>query len=411
MLYGKRSILALLTLFVFSISVMAQDMATEGNSGLRPDAPQYALRGDYAVGTQDFVIENEALLDITVWYPAQNPESLEESVIYPYEFKMGMPDMGATVIGHALSDAPYNLEDGNYPLVIVSPGFLLSRTNYAWLAEHIASHGFVVISPEHHEVYDETLGDFSKASILRPQDIVEVLDYVDAQVADGGAFAGLIDTEQVAVMGHSLGGYTSLAIAGAQLNFNDMTSLCITAEQAGDPSAWLCGMLLPYVSDMAESAGLDAVPDGLWDSFGDERVDAIIPMAGDAYMFGEAGLANITIPVMAIGGTADTGTPYAWGTQPTFDSVSSETKAIVGLENAEHMIFGSTCEALPLYTEIGFYSLCSDPVWDMERAHDLVNHFATAFLLAELKQDADAAALLTPDAVSFIGITYDAQGY
>jgi hypothetical protein len=54
---------------------------------------------------------------------------------------------------------------------------------------------------------------------------------------------------------------------------------------------------------------------------------------------------------------------------------------------------------------------CSDSVWDMDRAHDLINHFTTAFLLATLKDDAEAAAALAPDAVSFPGITYEAQGF
>lgn len=142
-----------------------------------------------------------------------------------------------------------------------------------------------------------------------------------------------------------------------------------------------------------------------------DRVDAIVPMAGDAYFFDEMGLAEITVPVMALGGTIDTGTPYLWGTYPTYEYVSSETKARVGFENAEHMIFGTTCDDFPLFTQIGFYSFCSDPVWDMQRAHDLTNHFVTAFLRAQLMQDADAAAVLSPDAVQFPGIIYDAQGF
>jgi len=412
MLSINRSIVAILIILILSMTATAQQFVKEDNSGLRPDAPQYALRGDHVVGTQDLIIDDvEMPLEITVWYPALNPDNVTESIDYPYVVKMGMPDMDATVAGQAIANAPYNLEDGSYPLVIVSPGFLLGRTNYAWLAEHLTSHGFVVIAPEHHEQLDETLSDFSKSAILRPQDITEVLDYVDTQVVDDGLFAGLINTNQVAVIGHSLGGYTSLAIAGAQLDLAFMANLCADAEQAADPNAWLCGLILPYVSDMAELAGLDSVPEELWDSMNDDRIDVIIPMAGDAYMYGELGLASITIPVMAIGGTSDTGTPYAWGTQLTFDHVSSSNKILVGLENAEHMVFGSTCEALPFFTEIGFYEMCSDPVWDMNRAHDLVNHFATAFLLAELKQNTDAVATLAPDAVTFIGVTYDAQGY
>ena len=43
----------------------------------------------------------------------------------------------------------------------------------------------------------------------------------------------------------------------------------------------------------------------------------------------------------------------------------------------------------------------------MDRAHDLTNHFATAFLLSVLKGDAQAAAALAPEAVQFPGITYE----
>jgi hypothetical protein len=52
-----------------------------------------------------------------------------------------------------------------------------------------------------------------------------------------------------------------------------------------------------------------------------------------------------------------------------------------------------------------------DAVWDKDRIHDLIHHFSTAFLLAELKADEDAAAMLAPDAVAFPGISYEAQGY
>jgi hypothetical protein len=49
--------------------------------------------------------------------------------------------------------------------------------------------------------------------------------------------------------------------------------------------------------------------------------------------------------------------------------------------------------------------------WDRKYAHILVNHFVTAFLLAELKQDVNAATVLVPSAVDFSGVIYEAQGY
>jgi hypothetical protein len=50
-------------------------------------------------------------------------------------------------------------------------------------------------------------------------------------------------------------------------------------------------------------------------------------------------------------------------------------------------------------------------LWDRSRAHDLINHFTTAFLLAELKHDDAAAAALAPGAVAFPAVTYETSGY
>ncbi|MAU08528.1 MAG: hypothetical protein CL607_01805 [Anaerolineaceae bacterium] len=399
--YASTMVVFLLLLVAVQSHIYAQDS----------NLPSFAIRGQHVVGTQARIIDGDAPLDVTLWYPALNEDGAEEVIVYPY---MTNPDssmgMEPTVTGQAIAEAPFDLDSGPYPLVILSHGFSLGRTGYAWLAEHLASYGFVVAAPQHYELVDETLSDFWRASITRPQEIHVVLDYVEAQSASGD-FTGLIDTERIAVVGHSYGGYTALTMAGAQIDIDGMVSLCETAEQEADPNAWLCGMVLPYVDDMVELAGFDAMPEGLWPSWGDDRVDVAVSMAGDAYFFNEVGLAEITVPVMALGGTADTGTPYEWGTQPTYEYVSSEAKARVAFEDAEHMIFGATCEALPFFVEIGFDAYCSDPVWDMKQAHELAQHFVTAFLLGELTQDPDALAALSTENVSFDGITYDAQGY
>ena len=61
--------------------------------------------------------------------------------------------------------------------------------------------------------------------------------------------------------------------------------------------------------------------------------------------------------------------------------------------------------------DFGLFFLCADPVWDMDRAHDLINHFTTAFLLATLKGDGEARAALAPDAVQFPGVQYETTGF
>jgi hypothetical protein len=84
-------------------------------------------------------------------------------------------------------------------------------------------------------------------------------------------------------------------------------------------------------------------------------------------------------------------------------------EAIAIFEYADHVLFMPTCNAGMLSPQT--VQLCAEPVWDKLRAHDLINHLATAFLLAELQGDTDAAAALAPDAVSFPGITYQTTGF
>jgi predicted dienelactone hydrolase len=140
-------------------------------------------------------------------------------------------------------------------------------------------------------------------------------------------------------------------------------------------------------------------------------VDATIALAGDAVMFGEAGMAKVEVPVMAIGGTADLDSPYAWGTQLAYEAASSPRKVEIGLEGGEHMVFTGPCESVRRVLTILREPFCADPAWDRAEAHALVRHYVTAFLLAELKDDADATRSLAPGANSFGGVRYAATGY
>lgn len=385
------------------------------SNGLRPDAPAYAVHGPFWVGYRPPVGDDGTTgpPEISIWYPALNPAGAKEEATYEAKFKINMLSPGAPSIikvinGHALLNAEIDGSKGPYPLVIFSHGFSASAADYSVLAEHYASYGFIVLAPEHMEKFDPSYGDLWKSSIDRPADIKKTLDYAEELTAPEGKMAGIIDMGQVAVVGHSYGGYTALAMAGAQYDLAAYNTRCAKIPE-DSPLAFLCTSLVTKEADMATRAGLNPMPEGLWPSFGDSRVKAIIPMAGDAYLFDQAGLSNITIPVMAIGGTADTATPYAWGSKPTYDYVSSEKRVLVGFVGAEHMIFSTPCENInipgiskhPLYE-----NFCFDPVWDKDRALDLIHHFSTAFLLDTLKGDQAAHAALLPDAVRFPGIEY-----
>jgi hypothetical protein len=107
-------------------------------------------------------------------------------------------------------------------------------------------------------------------------------------------------------------------------------------------------------------------------------------------------------------GTADLGAPPDWGAYLTYENVSSERKSLVKFENAGHSIFGDHCRRLPEMAALFYPWGCpADPTWDLDRAHDLINHLVTAFFLSELKGDQEAKAALMPEAVAFPGIAYE----
>ena len=405
--------LILVVLFVLFMGAREKRADAVRNTGMQLNALPYAVRGPHSIGTRDLAIDADIALEITLWYPASNGDGREESITYPYKMKMGDP-LGtvtfAKYAGLAMQDAPYNLAAGPYPLVVLSPGFSIGTSSYSWLAEHLASYGFVVLAVGHREHLDPE-NELWRSAIERPQDILTVFAYVDEQAKSGGALAGLIDTDLVAVIGHSYGGYTSLAAAGAPIDTNAFQSYCESTSGPDDPGAWLCGQLTPHMADMAMLAGLNSIPDGLWPISSDPRVDAVVSMAGDAFFFGQAGLAKVDVPVMAIGGTNDKDSPYMWSTQPAFEYVSSPKKVKIALEGAEHMIFTGPCEKITWYLKFFSDEFCADPDWDRAYAHNLVEHFTTAFLLSELKQDAAASDALASGVVDFPSVTYDVQGY
>jgi predicted dienelactone hydrolase len=402
----------LAALLILLASALLPIATAEGEgAGLRSDAPTYGQRGPHAVGYRSITIGDGAgRLEADLWYPALNTEGAAEQIAYTFTLKS--PDWGSqgisVVHGRALRDATVDGAAGPYPLIVFSHGFSGNPEWYSTLPEHYASHGFVVIAPEHVEGAWETS---ALAAIDRPRDIVTAIDHAERLAAPGGAFAGLIDLQNIAVVGHSYGGYTALASAGARIDYAAFNARC-AALAADDPKGFLCFPLLGMEADLVARAELVAVPQGLWPSFGDPRVTAIVPMAGDAFLFDAAGLASVTVPMMAIGGTADSGTPYAWGSELSFDHVGSEQKVLVGLIGAEHMVVATPCEQMPWVAAFPFADLlCQDPVWDKARALDLAHHYSTAFLLAELKADADAAAALAPEIAALPGIDYRANGF
>lgn len=101
---------------------------------------------------------------------------------------------------------PTATSEGAFGLVVLAPGFTATQTYYQWLAERVASHGFVVVN-----INTKTILDQPES---RAKQLAAALTQV-AQLSQtaGTPYAGKVDVTRQAVMGHSMGGGGTLAAA------------------------------------------------------------------------------------------------------------------------------------------------------------------------------------------------------
>lgn len=349
-------------------------------------ATRYVERGSYAAGYQ---VLQSGDLPIKAWYPAMGDPTA--TLDYAVVLKLpGFPPDPMTIYGDAIENAP--LATGTFPVVILSHGFSLNPEWYHDLAEHLASQGFVVLAPEHSE--SDWFTDVVPSSATRPADVSATLDY-----APTSPLANIIDMARVAVIGHSYGGYTALAAGGARIEPSGLEARCLGVTDEFN-AAYFCDTFLGAQDVLAASMGLNEIPMGPWPTTADDRVDAIVAMAGDAYLFGEQGLAFVEVPALLIGGTGDTGTPWGWGAKLAFDHISSDYSILVGLESAEHFVSTASCDDMPFMggfpEDIQTY-FCNDPAWEKQAALNITHHLTTAFLKKTLLNDQGAAEALATD--------------
>ncbi|GAB3873052.1 hypothetical protein GCM10028824_24190 [Hymenobacter segetis] len=150
------------------------------------------------VGCRTLEIADAALgltFPLLVLYPTGTPGQPEP--IGPYSLEVAF-------------DAP--IEPGPFPLVLISHGTGGTPLTHRLLAHFLARHGFVVGLPRHHANHrdDNSWHNTPDNLVARPRHLSLA---IDALVAEFGA---ALRPDWVALIGHSLGGYTALALAGGQ---------------------------------------------------------------------------------------------------------------------------------------------------------------------------------------------------
>ncbi|MGF1517752.1 MAG: alpha/beta hydrolase [Nodosilinea sp.] len=235
---------------------------------------------------------------------------------------------------------PQNLAEIEGPLsvVAISHGLGDSRTSFFELAAHVASHGFAVALPEHvgsNSTQKQAMltgldrETFRAKDFLdRPLDISFLLDQLDR--LNDSTFEGRLDVSRVTAVGHSFGGYTALALGGATIDFDRLARRC-------DPAA----NLLVDAAMVLECRALElqndaAVMARLAQGTQDDRVQLVIALATVSNLFGPRGIAQVSVPVMLLGGEVDLMAPVVPQQVAAFSWLQGSDRYLYLGENTSH---------------------------------------------------------------------------
>ena len=285
---------------------------------LAPDEP-----GPFPPGTELYEAESREGFDlpVQVWFPAL--EATDDTHVYDELVPGGAYDR---------ADPDCSVP---HPVMVFSHGNSGIRYQTFSVMEFLATHGWIVVAPDH---VDNTFLDFDmdlwpRIAMRRPHDIADAYDWLATEVAAPASdLYGCADPAAgYAVMGHSFGGFTTYAVAGASYDMDALAAVC-----AADPVE-----------------GCDAVDQWFADHPGESVSDRSDPRAWAAVSWAPAwhdyfsDMTAITVPILVVGADRDTLTTWDHDVQPSYAALTAVPRYLGGLENAGHYSFTDFCDLLP----------------------------------------------------------------
>ncbi len=392
--FSKLLILGII-LFTYSDYSFAQNISETFVYGdALPDAPELASRGEYKIGvrTLDFLNKNQVdvlkskggidptydrPLKVEVWYPANVAADVKDLVTY--DQVMGSsndpkrPLIPFTFLGRAVRDAAPKITDGAFPLVIVSHGYLGSRLLLTYLTENLASKGYIVVAIDHTESTFRDAAAFSSTLLNRSKDDIFIMNQIANLGKDKSSFlSGIVDDQNIGLIGYSMGGYGVLNVAGA--GYSDQIIKTFGALSGGSKAIEVrTGNNADYKASI------------------DPRIKAVVafaPWGMERGVWDTETLKGLKIPTFFVAGSQDDISGYEKGIKAIYNGAVNANRYMLTYMNARHNVAPNPppTESLKAGLHFDEYYRYAEPAWNERRINNINQHFVTAFLGIHLKK-------------------------
>ena len=385
---NRRSIAAMTITLAAAAGLAQADGAQNRVDQIRPDAPELARYGAFAIGVQEMQFslpDRVDILNVTeeatplyarpytveIWYPAADgtlPGGNYRTVIRDGQTP-------TTLTGRAARDA--TPAEGRFPLIVISHGYPGNRFLMAHLGENLASKGYVAVAVDHADSTYSDQAAFGSTLYNRPWDQRAVIDFI---AGIEGPLGAITDTDNTGVIGYSMGGYGALILGGAG----------VTEASVGYSWGTPQGLLA------ANQAGSDS-----HEALVDDRVRAIIaigPWGMNTGFWDAEGLAGLRKPTLLMAGSVDDVSIYP-AMRQIFEQATGTERHLLTFVGANHNAAApipAPAESWVASPHLDFvpFSHYADAVWDTVRMNNITQHFATAFFDLHLKDDSDSGRFL-----------------
>ncbi len=376
---------------IYSFQSIAAERLFPATATANETRPQLSQAGEFEIGVRTIELTNRNQVDVAqpaqridrtltveVWYPISEPGSNASLAIYKDVTRSGQQ---FALQGQAWRDAEFKQAKQTLPVVIFSHGYTGYRSLFFHLAEHLASHGYLVASIDHSDSTNSEV-DFAISAwsgmpstlLNRSRDQSFVLE----ALYDHPKFGKSLQAK-AGLVGYSMGGYGALnTVGGCHQVSGELLAGFGYQDQALN--------LLQQAINQCR-AGLETV-DNRW-----QAMAAFAPWGGASQVHDLDSLTNIDLPVLFIGGDHDDVSGFENGMLPLFKALGSKDKGFLIYQNARHNIAGHPAPEIAnsLEFDLGHYF---EPVWDARQMAYINQHFLLSFMNCHVRDEQAACAML-----------------